>query len=167
MASVLLDTSYLISLVNQKRPNHSVAHQYYRHMLDHQLPMFLSAIVASEIAIKEPITSLPLANFRVLPFNITHAVEAARIWNALGMRDVSDSRAIVRDDVKLMGQAERESIPFILTEDASTLYKYCERLRAVGTLKLRAIKLADGFDDCAFRMDGQAGLNLGQDRSNV
>ena len=158
-ASILLDTSYLISLVDEKRPNHSVAAQYYRHMLEHQLPMFFSAIVASEIAVRQPITDFQLTNFRILPFNITHAVEAARIWNAL-TRDQGDSRAVVRDDVKLMAQAERESIPFILTEDVSTLYKYCERLRATGALKLRAIKLVDGFDNCAFRLDGQKGLNL-------
>jgi hypothetical protein len=129
-------------------------------MLEQQLPMFFSTIAASEFAVGQPITELPLENFRTLPFNITHAVEAARLWNALGKRDDGDSRAVVRDDIKLMAQAERESINFLLTEDGATLFKYCERLRAVGTVKVRAIKLADGFDDCAFHPDGQTGLKL-------
>lgn len=82
------------------------------------------------------------------------------VWNALGKRDEGDSRSVVRDDVKLLGQAVHESIPFILTEDASTLFKYCERLRDEGMLPTKAVKLADRFDTCALRTDGQRGLSL-------
>ena len=159
-ASVLLDTSFLISLVDGRRSNHIIAAQYYRLMLEQQIPMYFSAIVAAEFAVKQSITELPLKNFRSMPFNIPHSNESARLWNALGQRDDGDSRATVRDDVKLMAQAAHESIPFIMTEDASTLYKYCERLRGVGVLRVRAIKLVDGFDSSALREDGQRGLNL-------
>lgn len=159
-AAVLLDTSFLISLVDGKRPNHSIAAQYYRMMIEQRCPMVFSAIVAAEFAIKQPITDLPLKNFRSIPFNIPHSVEAARLWNALGNRDSGDNRAVVRDDIKLMAQATHESIPFILTEDASTLYKYCERLRDAGVLRVRTIKLVDGFDSSALREDGQRGLGL-------
>ena len=162
-AAVLLDTSFLISLVDGNRPNHSTAALYYRMMLEQQSPMFFSAIVAAEFAIKQPITDLPLKNFRCIPFNIPHSTEAARLWNALGKHDGGDNRAVVRDDIKLMAQAAHESIPFILTEDASTLYKYCERLRDAGVLRVRALKLADGFDSCALREDGQRGLVLDTD----
>ena len=41
-----------------------------------------------------------------------------------------------------------------LTEDASTLYKYCERLRIDGCIKLKAIKLKDGFDPGVFGVLG-------------
>jgi len=157
-AGVLLDTSFLISLVDGSRRNHSIAKQYYVLMLEQQAPMYFSAIVAAEIAIGQPLTDLPLRNFRTIPFNIPHSVESARLWNALGKHDDGDNRAVVRDDIKLMAQAAHESIPFILTEDASTLYKYCERLRSAGVLRVRAIKLADGFDSGALREDGQRGL---------
>lgn len=159
-ASALLDTSFLISLVGSGRANHAVAVKYYRLMLDQNLTMYFSAIVAAEISIKQPITDFPLKNFRTVPFNIPHAVEAGRIWNALGSRDSGDARGAIRDDVKLIAQANHESIPFIVTEDASTLFKYCERLRSAGSVKVRAIKLADGFDSNAFRLDGQKGLDL-------
>lgn len=160
-ASVLLDTSFLISLVDSTRPNHSTAAQYYRLMLEQHCSMYFSSIVAAEFAIGQPITDLPLKNFRAIPFNIPHSVDAARLWNALD-RDKGDNRAVVRDDIKLMAQAAHESIPFIMTEDASTLYKYCERLRNAGLISTRAIKLVDGFDSCALREDGQRGLGLDQ-----
>ncbi len=153
--SVLLDTSFLISLVDRNRPNHEVAARYYKLSLEQQHPLYFSAIVAAEFAIKQPITDLPLKNFRAIPFNIPHSIEAARLWNLLGKHDSSDNRAVVRDDVKLMAQASHEAIPFILTEDAATLYKYCERLRVSGGSNIRAIKLVDSFNPSAFRLDGQ------------
>jgi hypothetical protein len=44
--SVLLDTSFLISLVDASpsRLNHPTAVKYYRLMLEQQVPMFFSAI---------------------------------------------------------------------------------------------------------------------------
>lgn len=159
-ASVLLDTSHLITLIAQHRPHHETASRFYRFMLEEQLPMYFSVIVAAEFAIKQPITDLPLRNFRCIPFNLAHSTESARLWNAIGRREESDSRSVVRDDVKLLGQAANESIPFILTEDASTLFKYCDRLRASGALSTRPVKLADGFDPWALRIDGQRGLDL-------
>lgn len=157
---VLLDTSFLITLVDQNRIHHDTAVQYYRLMLEQQVPMYFSAIVAAEFAIKQPITDLPLKNFRAIPFNIPHGQEAGRLWNLLWTREDNTPRPVARDDVKLIAQAIHESIPFILTEDASTLHKYCERLVANGRSRIRAVKLSDGFDPCAFRADGQRGLSL-------
>jgi hypothetical protein len=153
--SVLLDTSFLISLASDKRPHHPAAVEYYRHMLQNNVPMYFSAIVALEFGIKQDITDLPLGNFRPLNFNIPHGQKAAYLWNRLGSRDVGDPRPVVRDDVKLIAQACHEDIGFILTEDENTLHKYCERLRSAGDTQTRAIKLADGFDASALREDGQ------------
>lgn len=158
--SALLDTGFLISLVNARRAHHATAVQYYRHMLQNDVPMYFSAIVAAEFGIKQPITDLPLNNFRILNFNIPHGQKAAELWNALGSRDAGDARQVVRDDVKLIAQASHESIGFILTEDVSTLFKYCERLRQGNQSQTRAIRLADGFDANALREDGQQGLAL-------
>lgn len=104
-ASVLLDTSFLISLVDRNRANHVVATQYYKLLLEQQSPLYFSAIVAAEIEIKQRITDFPLKNFRHIPFNIPHSVEAARIWNLLGGHDSGDNRSVVKDDVKIMAQA--------------------------------------------------------------
>lgn len=159
-APVLLDTSFLISLVDRNRTNHKVAAQYYRLLLEQQSPLYFSAIVAAELAIKQPITDFPLKNFRQIPFNIPHAIEAARIWNLLGGHEKGDNRSVARDDVKLIAQALHEGIPFVLTEDAASFYKYCERLRNLHQLDIKAIKLADGFDFCAFRTDRQKGIDF-------
>lgn len=160
-ASVLLDTSFLITLVDRNRPNHRVASQYYRYMLEYEIPMYFSAIAASEFEIKQPITELPLKNFRSLPFNMPHARVAARFWNALSRsRESNTPRHVARDDIKLIAQASHEVIGHILTEDRASLYRYCVRLREFEHCDVHAVVLADGFDDCAFRSDGQRGLGL-------
>ncbi|SEA60675.1 PIN domain-containing protein [Nitrosospira multiformis] len=159
--SVLLDTSFLISLVDENRTNHAIAAQYYRFTMEQRIPMYFSAIAAAEFAIKQPITDLPLRNFRELHFNIPHGVKAALLMNALGKRDDGDNRVAVLNDIKLIAQAVHEKIPFIITEDASSLFKYCERLRNLEVLDVRAIKLIDGFNPSVFREDDQQGeLNL-------
>jgi hypothetical protein len=117
--------------------------------------MYFSAIVAAEFGIRQAVSELPISNFRTLNFNVPHGQKAADLWNALGVRDEGDSRSIVRDDVKILAQASHNDIGFILTEDANTLYKYCERLRQTGTVQTRALKLADGFNAGLLRLDGQ------------
>jgi hypothetical protein len=155
--SALLDTSFLITLVNQNRPNHSTAAKYYRFMLEQQVPIYFSAIVAAEFAIKQPLSELPIKNFRCLPFNIPHSIESARLWNAIGKRDDGENRAVIRDDTKLLGQAAHESISHVVTEDESTLYKYCEKLRNARLIRVQAVKLIDGFIPAVFD-GGQIGL---------
>ncbi|MEI6707549.1 MAG: PIN domain-containing protein [Methylococcales bacterium] len=156
--SVLLDTSFLISLTNENRPNHNDAHQYYKYLLEQNIAIYFSVIVAAEFLIKQSITDLTIRNFRTLPFNLKHSGEAARIWNLLGRHDSGDNRSVVRDDVKIIAQALCEKIPFILTEDANTFYKYCERLRINHQESIRAIKIIDGFDPSLLSLDGQTSL---------
>lgn len=155
IASALLDTSFLITLVNANRPHHETAKQFYRYMLQNSVPMYFSSIVAAEFGIKQAVADLPLSNFRILNFSVPQGQKAADLWNLLGPRDEGDSRSIVRDDVKLLAQASHENIALLLTEDGNTLYKYCERLRNAGAIQTRALKLVDGFDPSLFSIDGQ------------
>ena len=157
---VLLDTSFLITLVNTKRKNHQIAKSYYRHMIQHNIQMCVSAIAISEYAVKDSIATLPAGNLIILPFNALDGIESARLYNEI-FRDDGDNRQAVKDDVKLMGHGAREKIPFMLTDDKNTLWKYCNRLVTKGIITLKTIALVDGFDDCAFDDDAQIGLGLG------
>lgn len=147
--STLLDTSYLISLVDRSRPNHQSAHKYYQYMLATEIPMYLSVIAVSEFEVKQSITILPLQHFRLLSFNVMHAKISGAFWNALGGRkDSFTSRYVARDDIKLIAQAHREDVQFLLTEDKSSLFKYTERLNQKNISGVRAVVLSDGFSPC-------------------
>lgn len=156
MSAILLDTSYLISLADPARAHHKTAVSYLREALKRGVPLYLSAIAASEFQVKQAVTDLPLRNFEVLPFNIDHAMTAGLLMQDL-KRDAGDDRSAVKDDVKLIAQAICESLTHILTEDAQTLVKYLGRLNKSGISGVKPILLADGFDAAWFD-NGQRGL---------
>lgn len=156
MSAILLDTSYLISLADPTRVHHQAAVSYLREALKRGVPLYLSAIAASEFQVKQAVTDLPLRNFEVLPFNIDHAMTAGLLMRDL-KRDGSDDRSTVKDDIKLIAQAICESLTHILTEDAQTLVKYLRRLNEAGTSIVKPILLAEGFDSAWFD-NGQRGL---------
>lgn len=60
MSAILLDTSYLISLADPNRPHHEAAVSYLREALRRGVPLYLSAIAASEFQVKQAVTDLPL-----------------------------------------------------------------------------------------------------------
>jgi hypothetical protein len=121
------------------------------------VPLYLSAIAASEFQVKQAVTDLPLRNFVVLPFNIDHAMTAGLLMRDLQQREPEDRRDVVKEDVKLIAQAICESVTHILTEDAKTLARYVKRLNGSGQSSLAVVLLADGFDVAWFN-NGQRGL---------
>lgn len=149
MNAFLVDTSFLITLASPERPHHFVAKSYFREALNRGVPLYLSAIVASEFQVGQAVTDLPLRNFEVLPFNIDHAMTAGLLLRGL-RRDAGDDRVAVKDDVKLIAQAVCESLTHVLTEDEQTLTKYVRRLNELGRSSISCILLASGFDTAWF-----------------
>lgn len=162
-AALMLDTSFLITLVDDNRAHHNTARQYYQHCLENEIPLHVSTLALAEFAIKQVITDLPLTNFRIEPFNVRHAVECGKLWAALmPKRDPSDSRAVVKTDLQLLAQAHAEGIPLIATEDAASLSKYTERAKKARHVSCDAVLLSKGFDSSWFN-NGQKALGLPAD----
>ncbi len=156
MNSVLLDTSFLITLSDPARTNHAVASDYYRECVRRQVPMYLSTIVISEYQVMQAINDLPLRNFVVLPFNVDHAMRCGLIIRQMP-RDLGDDRVRVKDDFKLLAQCDCESISHLISEDASTLAKYLDRARDTGLALTKTVLLRNGFDTAWFE-NGQTRL---------
>lgn len=156
MNSVLLDTSFLISLSDPVRVHHAAAVQYYKECVHRQVPMYLSTIVISEFQVKQAINDLPLRNFVVLPFNVDHAMRCGLIIRQM-TRDPEDDRVRVKDDFKLLAQCDCEAMSHLISEDASTLAKYLDRARDAGLATTKVVLLRDGFDAAWFE-NGQARL---------
>ena len=152
---VLLDTSFLISFADPNRPHHAVAVQYFQFFAAEGIPMFLSTIVASEFHLRQPVTDLPLDAIITLPFNLDDAMWAAKLDFSLFKGEPGVPRDALKDDFKLLGQAKARDIAYLITEDARSLCKFCQELRAKGALATKAIKLAGGFDKFHFDPAGQ------------
>lgn len=154
--SVLLDTSFLITLCDPNRAHHPAAKAYYRALIERDVPMHLSTVVVSEFEVRQPIRDLELRNFIVLPFNIDHAITCGRLL-ADTERDGGDDRVRVKDDFKLIAQCICTDITHVLTEDGSSLVKYLVRARQSSRCTTQALTLSAGFDPSVFE-GGQGSL---------
>ncbi len=140
MRKILLDTSFLITLLSEERENHNVALQYYKYCLDNNYPLFLSTICISEYCLKGRIEELPLDDLIVLPFNADDAIKSADL-NFKNYIENDSTRIVVKDDFKLIGQAEVRNCDLLLTGDKNTLFRYVKKLKSAGKIKLDAITL--------------------------
>lgn len=157
MQSVLLDTSFLITLTDSSRDHHEDAKKYYRMFIDRRVTMYLSAIVASEFQVRQEITDLPLENFLVLPFNINHATPCAALCaNGLANRPEEYPRVSAKDDFKLLGQCQIEGITHFITDDKKCA-ALVSSLRSAGswaTLPM-PIYVGNPFDSTFFNPSNQ------------
>jgi len=163
MIQVSLDTSFLITFADPGRGNHSVAVDYFRHCLSQRIPMWISAVAAGEFEVKQPVSELPLQNFRIQPYNLPHAIRSAAFFRALradNTPSVEDRRPIIINDLKILAQAEEEGIAVILTEDRNTLSRLAERLRQLGQAKVRVLLLTEGFTPSRLETPAQDELRL-------
>ncbi len=152
--TVLLDTSFLITLLSVDRPHHLAAKQYYRYFLENSYSLFLSTIAVSEYCLKGSVDDLPLRRLRILPFNLNHAVHSGKL-NFTKHRLEADARNVIKDDFKLLAQCAVESMALLITDDGNTLFRYAKRLAKERALDLRCVKLQDGFDVALVNESGQ------------
>lgn len=147
MVKICVDTSFLISFADPSRPNHAVAVDYFHHCVANGHTLCLSTLVVAEFEVVQPVSDLPLGNFHILPFNFRHAVESANYHRQIkGTEPVDEAnRSVVRNDLKILAQAQIEECSIILTEDANTLTRWAERLRSANHCRVSAILLKDGF----------------------
>lgn len=142
--SVLLDTCFLISLVDDSRENHAKAVEFYKYFIDERIAMILSSIVTSEFCVKQEFTDLPLSNFKMLPFNIPDSYNITSIFGSFFSDNYPQCRVAVKDDYKITSQCSFNKIDYFITED-SKFYKKLSDLRQDGKIKFKPLFLPDGF----------------------
>lgn len=110
--------------------------------------MWVSTVAAGEFAVKQSFNDLPLRNFRIQPYNLSHAIRAAVLFNQAKSLSTTadDRRPIIINDLKIIAQAAEEKIPFIVTEDENTLVRLAARLREKGGTAVGTLLLRDGFE---------------------
>jgi len=148
-AGVLLDTSFLITLAGSNRANHQAARRYWKHFLENQMPLFLSTIVVSEFSVKQTLGPEVLRHCVVLPFNYQDALKSAELHKhryaaSAGGRDA------LKDDLKLIAQAEIAQAEFLITDDSDTMFKFIQHLKTAGAVSIKPVRLDDGFDRSVF-----------------
>lgn len=144
--SVLLDSTYLISLVDDTRKYHQQAKDFFKYFIDNKYPMILSSIAASEFCAKQPITDLPLSNFKFLSFNIPDSQHLRHLFmDYINDRKPGESRIAIKDDFKLISQASFNKLGFLITED-DNFFKKLNSLNQKSLLTTKALFLPNGVN---------------------
>jgi hypothetical protein len=110
--------------------------------------MWISVIAAGEFEVGQPVSDLPLQNFRIQPSNLPHAIRAGALFRALhddSIERAKGTRAVIINDLKIIAQAQEDQIPIILTEDANTLSRLVTRLRSLNQITGNVLLLTEGF----------------------
>lgn len=121
--SVILDTSFMIRLLNDSDSLHLNAKGYFRYFLENDIPMYFSTVSVAEYCVKGDFDDLPFRNIRILPFNISHAKESGRFAAALYKAKANKTlevpnRLIIPNDSKLFAQGACEKdIKYFVTAD--------------------------------------------------
>ncbi len=143
--SILLDTSFLISLVDNTRSYHQHALDFYTYFLNEKYSMYLSTIVISEFSLKQPITDLPLQNFKIMPFNYPESISIREMFeDYFSVRDSEEQRVSVKDDFKISSQTEKNSLRYFITEDQK-LYIRLMKMKENRIIQFTPILLQDGY----------------------
>jgi hypothetical protein len=142
---VLVDTSFLITLADSTRPNHSIALEYWRYFKQHGVVIYLSVIVVSEFSVKQEIPDEIRRACVPLLFNWDDATRSAKFHTVI-KRDSGTERGYLKDDLKIIAQAAGIlDLQFVITEDAETLASYSQRLYELGKVTFKTVLLKDGF----------------------
>ncbi|MEI6410255.1 MAG: hypothetical protein WCR52_12785 [Bacteroidota bacterium] len=109
---IMLDTSFFIRLLNEQDALHENALAYYQYFLEKGHVLKVSTISIAEYCVKGDIDELPLHDIQVIPFNVSHAIQAGNFASfVFQKRDTLSlpDRKIIPNDTKLFAQADTET----------------------------------------------------------
>jgi len=122
--SVLLDTSFLIRLLNDEDPLHKNAVGYYKYFLEKEIILKVSTITIAEYCVRGKIEDLPMRNLQLIPFNLDHAEKTGEFADIIfRQKDIANEvlkpRAIIPNDSKLFAQADLDKpVNHFITSDS-------------------------------------------------
>ena len=143
--SIMLDTSFLIRLMDNQDPLHANALEYFRHFRDQRIDCHVSTIAIAEYAVGDDPENLPLSFVKVEAFDIQDSFQAAKYHKELfGEKEniPGFNRRIIANDVKILGQIGAKRIEAIITRDAASYRNYIRPLNDKGFLNIRFYDLS-------------------------
>lgn len=118
----MLDTSFLIRLLNKEDLLHKSAVEFFQYLLEQKYVLYVSTIALAEYCVKGKLDEIPFENIRVVPFNLDHSSTAgafaATLYEAKKRKEFSpESRLIIPNDTKIFAQAAKLNAVYVVTSD--------------------------------------------------
>lgn len=129
MKVFLLDTCFVINLLNDGSKYHKEAYDFFvRLSEDKDVILKMSTLAIAEYAIGGDVRMIP-NNIQKLAYNFTHAAKSGdcgKVYRQCLAVAKDNHRAIVLNDVKMFAQAEVEKIDYFITADTKIYGTYNE-----------------------------------------
>ncbi|PWB24654.1 hypothetical protein [Flavobacterium sp. HTF] len=131
LKAVLIDTCFLIKLLDNTSDLHQNALGYFQYFLKEKIVMKISTISIAEYCVRGDFEDIPIRNLQIINFNLPHAHLAGGFAEIVFRHKrngaiSTDLRSIIPNDTKLFAQASiEESINCFVTCDskAEAIYK--------------------------------------------
>jgi len=154
---VMLDTSFVIRLLDDTSDLHQSANDYFKYFLENDYELYISTIAIAEFCVQGSIDQLPLVNVMIKPFNISHAVKtgefAKYIFNLKKEKDLDiDQRDIIPNDTKLFAQAQTEPEIFFYVSSDTKSQKIFDKLSSNFSLKYQFIDIHTPYGETFGRL---------------
>ena len=133
--AVLLDTAFLIRLMNPSEPLHQVALNLFKQFVTNGTLCKVSTIALAEYGVKGELRYLPTRYLQYVPFLNSHAEQASDFMRTIIKTKqergaVIQPRVIIPNDTKMFAQAsvEPEIFAFVSADaEAKKVYKLLEK----------------------------------------
>ena len=132
--------------MDNSRPNHETAVKFFKYFIENKIAMILSSIVTAEFCVKQPLTDLPLPNFKFLPFNIPDSYHLRDLFLAEFKGQIGNQKnPSVKDDYKIASQCSFNNIKYFITEDGDLILKLRD-LKSKGKIDFQILSLVEGVE---------------------
>jgi predicted nucleic acid-binding protein len=116
-SKILIDTCFLISLVNEQDGLHTNAEDYFRHFIAERADLFISTIALAEFMERQGELEI-IENFKVLSFDMDEARALNKHFSRADVNangSTAQSRIAFKDDMKIVATALSREIDSILS----------------------------------------------------
>lgn len=158
--SVLLDTCFLISLLDANRPNHEAAKAYFKFWNEEDTTMYVSVVTICEYCVKTDIPETVLSKLVPIPFLYEDAICCSTLIRGQIQcpRPTDTARDAIKDDYKIIAHAVRMNCTAIVTEDFNSMVPFCQRLYDAKVIPVKPFKLESPFNAGLAKLENQASL---------
>lgn len=128
--AVLVDTCFLVKLLNSTTDLHENAKDYYDYFIRESIIMKVSTITLAEYCVKGSLEDIPLRSMQILGFNFPHSDISGKFAETVFRIKRQDNiqiepRNIIPNDSKLFAQASYEtSIGGFVSSDSKAKLVY-------------------------------------------
>lgn len=156
---ILVDTCSLVDFVNPGAERNAITTEYIDQAIRDSVPLYLSSLTVAEFCCKQDIGEIDVSPFIISPFDQPEAELSGRLDFEVH-RDSDADKVRHRVDTMLIAHAEKLRVAGILTGDASSLAKYCDRARAKNLVDLHVVLTTEAFEPSRMKLPGAGTLQL-------